>query len=578
MKKIIAAFALMLAGTTAFAEQADYNIIPLPKSVDVDASQTMTLRTGMGIAYDAGNPEASRNAQFLRAWIEEATGLRLELTPADKKAAVRMLVAPQKKLKKGETLTAQEAEAYTIVVDKKGISISAASQTGLFRAAQTLRKAMPVAKDLTAVELPFAKITDQPRFEYRGVMLDCARHYFPLETLKKFVDVAALHGCNQMHWHLTEDQGWRMEVKAYPRLTEVGAWRNGTVIKKDWGSNDGIRYGGFYTQEEMKEIVAYAAERGITVIPEVDLPGHMVAALAAYPELGCTGGPYEVWTRWGVAPDILCAGNEAVYTFLETVLTELVDVFPSEYIHIGGDEAFNEEMGIPWDHCPKCAAKMRQLGIKKGPMAKHYLQNYVTARMQDFLNSKGRKIIGWDEVLEGNLAPGATVMSWRGVKGGIEAANKGFDAIMTPNSYLYFDYYQSQERDKEPYRIGKYLPLEKVYGYEPMEGMPEDGESHILGVQCNLWAEFLKTETDLEYQLLPRMSALSEVGWIQKGTKDFDRFRTSLDHMKDVYEQLRFTYCKAEWGLVGLPGHEIPARSAEELDTLDYNKVPFMEQ
>jgi len=279
---------------------------------------------------------------------------------------------------------------------------------------------------------------------------------------------------------------------------------------------------------------------------------------------------------WGVHKDVLCVGKEETFTFLEDVLSEVMDIFPSEYINIGGDECPK----VRWEKCPLCQKRIKQLGLKDkdGFKKEHYLQNYVTARIQKFINDHGRKIIGWDEILEGDLAEGATVMSWRGTKGGIKAVSKGFDVVMSPNTYCYIDYYQTKERDKEPYRIGKYLPLEKVYGYEPMEGMPEDGEDHILGVQCNLWAEFLKTEVDLEYQLLPRMSALSEVGWIPKGTKDFDRFRASLDHMKDIYEQLGFTYCKAQWGLVGLPGHEIPARSAEELDTLDYNKVPFMEQ
>ena len=374
----------------------------------------------------------------------------------------------------------------------------------------------------------------------------------------------AAYKLNRFHWHLTEDQGWRMEVKAYPKLTEIGAWRNGTVIKKDWDSNDGIRHGGFYTQEEMKDIVAYAAERGITVIPEIDLPGHMVAALAAYPELGCTGGPYEVWTRWGVAPDILCAGNEDVYTFLETVLTELIGIFPSEYIHIGGDEAFNDEMGIPWEHCPKCAAKMRELGIKKGPMAKHYLQNYVTARIQDFLNAKGRKIIGWDEVLEGNLAPGATVMSWRGVQGGIKAASMGFDAIMSPSGYMYFDHYQSKERDKEPFGIGGYLPLDMVYHYEPYDGMVPGSESHILGVQANLWTEYIATPEHLEYMLLPRLCALSEVQWCAADKKDYARFDASLDHAFAMFDVMGLNYSLNCRGLIGLDRQ--PARTEEELE------------
>jgi hexosaminidase len=369
---------------------------------------------------------------------------------------------------------------------------------------------------------------------------------------------------NRFHWHLTEDQGWRMEIKAYPKLTEVGAWRNGTVIKKDWDSNDGIRYGGFYTQEEMKEIVAYAADRGITVIPEVDLPGHMVAALAAYPELGCTGGPYEVWTRWGVAKDILCAGNDEVFTFLEGVLSEVMDIFPSEYIHIGGDECFNRREQAPWDSCPKCAARMKKLGIKKGPEAKHYLQNYVTDRVQQFINAHGRKVIGWDEVLEGNLSEGATVMSWRGTKGGIKAASLGFDVVMTPTDYAYFDYYQSRERDKEPFGIGGHLPLEKVYGYEPFDGMAPGTEDHILGVQANMWTEYIATPEHLEYMLMPRMAALSEIQWCSAGRKDYARFDASLEHTFAILDAMGVNYSLDCRGLIGLDRQ--PARTPEELE------------
>ena len=373
---------------------------------------------------------------------------------------------------------------------------------------------------------------------------------------------------NRLHWHLTDDQGWRAEIKAYPKLMEVSAWRNGTVIKKDWGSNDGIRYGGFYTQEEMKEVVAYAAARGITVIPEVDLPGHMVAALAAYPELGCTGGPYEVWTRWGVAKDILCAGNDAVFTFLEGVFTELMEIFPSEYIHIGGDECFGGDAEPnrpdPWDVCPKCAARMKALGIKKGPQAKHYLQNYVTARVQAFLNAHGRRVIGWDEILDGTLAEGATIMSWRGVEGGIKAAAKGFDAIMTPNSHCYFDFYQGQERDKEPFGIGGDLPLEKVYSYEPFDGIAPEAKGHILGVQANLWTEYITTPEHLEYMLLPRMCALSEVQWCAADKKDYARFDASLDHTFEMLDAMGVNYSLDCRGLIGLDRQ--PARSPEEME------------
>ncbi len=543
MKKIIAAFALMLAGSTVFAGQADYNVIPLPKSINVDASQTMTLRTGMGIAYDAGNPEASRNAQFLRAWLEEATGLRLELTPADKKAAVRMFVAPQKKLKKGETLTAQEAEAYTIVVDKNGISISAASQAGLFRAAQTLRKAMPVAKDLTAVELPFAKITDQPRFEYRGVMLDCARHYFPIETVKKYIDIAALHGCNQLHWHLTDDQGWRFEIKALPDLAKKGSVREQTVIGHNTEIYDGQRYGGYYTQAECRELVNYAAERYINIIPEIDLPGHMMGALNVFPNLGCTGGPYPVWTIWGVSREVLCAGNPETLTFLKTVLGELCDVFPSKYIHIGGDECPKER----WKECPKCQAKAKELGLKDD--GKHSIENqlqtYINHEVEKFLGERGRDIIGWDEVLEGGLTDNGIVMSWRGTNGGIEAARQHHRVIMVPTSHCYIDYYQLKEPSSQPLGIGGYVPASKVYSFEPLptDQLSADEQKYILGPQVNLWTEYILYPQHVFYMLLPRLDAISEVQWCRPDQKDFENFKNRLPRMKQLYDRLGVSYC-----------------------------------
>lgn len=561
---------LILAAIAALATLSCKTEVPVPEIIpqpeEITVNEGVFKIAGAPVVIGEGIPEAAVKAiNDFSAQVELVSG---------------------KKTKEGAPAVSYVlndnlgAEAYALNVKKDGVTVEASDFNGFFYAIQTMKQMLPAgiygsvpAKGKWV--LPCVSIMDSPRFAYRGLLLDCCRHFFPVEEVKKVINLMSIHKMNRLHWHLTEDQGWRIEIKKYPRLTEVGAWRNGTQIFRR-SETDGVRYGGFYTQDELREVVAYAAERGITIIPEVDLPGHMIAALASYPELGCTGGPYEVMQYWGVHKDVLCVGKEETFTFLEDVLTEVMDIFPSEYINIGGDECPK----VRWESCPLCQKRIKQLGLKDkdGFKKEHYLQNYVTARIQKFINDHGRKIIGWDEILEGDLAEGATVMSWRGTKGGIKAVGKGFDVVMSPNTYCYIDYYQTKERDKEPYRIGKYLPLEKVYGYEPMEGMPEDGEDHILGVQCNLWAEFLKTEVDLEYQLLPRMSALSEVGWIPKGTKDFERFRASLDHMKDIYEQLGFTYCKAQWGLVGLPGHEIPARSAEELDTLDYNKVPFMEQ
>ena len=447
---------------------------------------------------------------------------------------------------KDESLAPEE---YSINIQKKSCLVKASSNAGFLYAIATLKQLTSTSIFGTAVNpnekffFPCVKIQDKPRFAYRGMHLDCSRHFFSVQEVKKYLDVMALHKLNRFHWHLTDDQGWRVEIKKYPRLTEVGAFRNGTVIKKDWNSNDGIRYGGYYTQEQMRDIVAYADNLGITVIPEIDLPGHMMGALAAYPELGCTGGPYEVWTRWGVSGQVLCPGKEAMFTFLENVFTELMDIFPSEYIHIGGDECPKEE----WEKCPDCQARIKELGIKasKGQTAEQYLQSYVTARVQKFLNDHGRKIIGWDEILEGELAEGATVMSWRGVKGGIQASAMGFDVIMTPNTYCYFDHLQSQDLDKEPFSIGGDLPLEKVYGYEPLEGLDEQQQKHILGVQANLWTEYIATPEHLEYMLLPRLDALSEVQWCDPSRKDLERMKTALkDNLFKIYDTMGYNYRK----------------------------------
>ena len=440
-------------------------------------------------------------------------------------------------------------EEYSIDITKTNCIVRASSYNGFLYATQTLKQLTSVnifSKDPAPAEkflFPCVRIQDKPRFAYRGMHLDCSRHFFSVEEVKKYLDIMALYKLNRFHWHLTDDQGWRAEIKKYPRLTEVGAFRNGTVIKKDWGSNDGIRYGGYYTQEQMKDIVAYAVKLGIIVIPEIDLPGHMMGALAGYPELGCTGGPYEVWTRWGVSDQVLCPGKEGMFTFLEDVFTELMDIFPSEYIHIGGDECPKAE----WEKCPACQARIKELGIKADGKhtAELFLQSYVTARVQMFLNDHGRKIIGWEEVLEGELAKGATVMSWRGTEGGIKASSMGFDVIMTPNTYCYFDYYQSKDKDKEPFGIGGNLPLEKVYGYEPLEGLDAEQQKHILGVQANLWTEYIATPEHLEYMLLPRMTALSEVQWCKPEDKDIERYKASMEAESfKIFDILGYNYRK----------------------------------
>jgi len=444
-------------------------------------------------------------------------------------------------------------EAYSLTINTKGAKVKASSLRGFNYAIQTMKQMLPAEIFGTSEasdkewRLQCAEINDAPRFGYRGIHMDVSRHFFDMDMVKRYLDIMEIHKLNTLHWHLTDDQGWRIEIKKYPKLTEIGSIRNKTIIGHIFNSKgyDHIRYGEgmWFSQDQIREIIDYAASKGIEIIPEIDLPGHMLAALAAYPELGCSGGPYEVWGDWGIADEVLCAGNEATMVFLENVLDEVADLFPSEYIHIGGDECPKVE----WEKCPRCQAKIKELGLKDDEhfKAEHYLQSYVMTRMTDFLEKKGKKIIGWDEILEGEVAENAIVMSWRGTEGGLKAAQMGHDAIMTPNSYFYLDYYQTDDTENEPLAIGGYLPVEKCYSYEPFaEGMTDAEKAHILGVQANLWTEYISTDDHLEYMLLPRMAALSEVQWCQPENKCWERFVDSADEFCAIYDAAGYNYGK----------------------------------
>lgn len=540
--------ALVIAGTlSANAQRAEYDVIPLPKEVKVDSANVFVLKNGMGVSFDASNEEVYRNVLFFRQWIEETTGITLKLAPGDKKAAVRMsLDYPKAKGEVESDLTEQQKEAYMIKVDKKGIAIIARQPIGLFRAAQTLRKSLPIVKNADKVELPYAEIYDEPRFEYRGVLLDCGRHYFTVEFIKKFLDVMALHGSNQFHWHLTEDQGWRFEVKAYPSLAQKGSVRAETVIGPgNSGIYNGTPYGGYYTQEECREVVRYAAERYINVVPEIDLPGHMQSALHVFPHLGCTGGPYPVRTYWGVSREVLCGGNPETLTFLKTVLGELCDVFPSKYIHIGGDECPKHR----WQKCPTCQAKIKELGLKND--GKHtpenQLQSYINREVESFMKERGRAIIGWDEILEGGLSGESIIMSWRGTKGGIAAARQGHRVIMSPNVFSYIDHPQLKDLGKQPRTTDSYIvSASKVYSFEPLipDSLTKEQQRLILGPQVNLWTEHVAYPQHAFYQLLPRLGASSEVQWCNPDQKNFDYFKKRLPRLKKLYDLLGVNYCK----------------------------------
>lgn len=541
MKRIFLIILLWAGMNQVSAQKADYRIVPLPTSIEQDTTKSFTLQTGMAISYEAANKEAQSTAEFLCQWVKEATDISLQLTPDNKRAAIRFVLGLQ-----GKGITVKGQEAYTIEIGKAGILVRANEPEGLFRAAQTIRKSLPVGVKEQKVAFPFVRIQDAPRFAYRGVLLDCARHFFTVDVIKQFLDVMALHGCNQFHWHLTEDQGWRFEVKALPDLAVKGSVREKTVIgPSNMRIYDNVPYGGYYTQDDCREIVRYAAERYINVIPEIDMPGHMMGALHVFPNLGCTGGPYPVAPHWGVMRDVLCGGNPETLDFLKTAFGELCDVFPSEFIHIGGDECPKDR----WKKCPKCQARIKELGLTElnGRSPEDQLQTYLNHEIEQFLASRGRSLIGWDEILAGGLTENAIVMSWRGTKGGIEAAKQKHRVIMSPNVYAYIDHPQLKDYSKQPRTTDSYqVSCSKIYSFEPLipDALTEEEQDCILGVQANLWTEHIAFPEHAFYQLLPRLAAMSEVQWCQPEQKDFEDFKARLPRLEKIYDKLGVQYCR----------------------------------
>lgn len=552
MKRFILAAALLASITCSASKTPELRIVPQPQSLEVNKG---SLRMkGININCDPALDAASQRAvrQFADRLSLVSGRTSSVATPIGLGRTVESGSPKGLYFLKDDSVT---PEGYSISVTRRAAIVRASDYNGILYSLQTLRQMLPVSIFGTAPDagarwaVPCCEIKDAPRFAYRSVMLDCCRHFWSLDEIKKILDVMAICKLNRMHWHLSDDQGWRIEIDKYPLLTEVGAFRDGTMVGGDWNSNDGIRYGGWYTKDQIREIIAYAQAHGITIIPEIDIPGHMQAALASYPWLGCKGSepqPYKVWTKWGISKQVLNVGNEATMQFLEDVLGEVADLFPGEYIHIGGDECPRDE----WEKDPDCQALVRKLGLqdKDGVSATARLQNYVTARLQKFLLGKGKKIIGWEEILEGELVPGATVMSWKGTEGGIKAASMGFDAIMAPANYCYIDYVQSSDLTKEPFSITHQwtkgdvteypLTLERVYSYDPLEGIPDSDKVHIRGVQCNLWTEYIATPEHLEYMLFPRVFALSEISWSAPERKDINAFRKRLEEYQFPMLQL----------------------------------------
>lgn len=478
--------------------------------------------------YAPGTTDA---AEGLKRIVSDVTLPAMKLTGNESKAVLRLYTDPS---------LADEEYTMTISVDD-GVLIKGGSAKGVWWGLQTFTQilvqsasAAPAGEPLRVSGL---SIQDKPHFSYRGAMLDCCRHFFSVDEVKKFIDMLALHKINTFHWHLTDDQGWRIEIKKYPLLTEIGSVRKETLVGH-YGSDkyDGTPYGGYYTQKDIKEIVKYASDRYISVIPEIEMPGHAVAALASYPWLGCTGEGYEVRTTWGISDDVFCLGKETTYEFLQNVLDEVCGLFPGEYIHIGGDEAPH----LRWDECPVCSQKMKQEGLTQS----RQLQGYMLKRIEKYINSKGKKIIGWDEILDGGVTPTATVMSWRGAKGGIKAAKQGNNVVMSPNSHFYLDYYQTAnpEASGEPLGIGGHLPLRTCYSFDPYDQLDENTKKHIVGIQANTWTEYIGTFDHIQHMDLPRFTALSEVAWSENKTSYDDFLARVSASMVPVYEYFGYVY------------------------------------
>lgn len=519
-KKISLLFLLI---TAIGLSQSPLPLIPHPEVVEMRKG-SFILNKETVIQADA----AMFEAQYLQQAIKSQTGLDLKIIPATVKPnKISLIRSVDSNVSK---------EGYGMLVTNKNIAIYAENPQGYFYGIQTLMQLLPADKTKKP-EVPCLLITDNPKFSWRGMHLDCARHFFPVDFVKKYIDYLAMYKFNTFHWHLTDDQGWRIEIKKYPKLTEIGAYRNGSMVGHyNDQKYDNKRYGGFYTQEQIKEVVAYAAQRHITVVPEIEMPGHAVAALAAYPELSCTGGPFEVGKQWGVLDDVFCP-KEETFTFLQNVLTEVIALFPSEYIHVGGDECPKTR----WKACPHCQGMIKQLNLKD----EHELQSYFVQRIEKFVNGKGRKIIGWDEILEGGLAPNAAVMSWRGTEGGIAAAKQKHYVVMTPVSHNYFDYYQGDPK-KEPLSIGGFLPIEKVYSLNPIPAeLSKEESKYILGTQANLWTEYIETPKHAEYMVFPRMIALSEVAWGTSDPKKYEDFKSRLLQNFKVLDVKGINYSKA---------------------------------
>lgn len=570
MKKLLFVFSLaFICYTLLYAQDNSYNLVPFPAQFNGSEGQ-FVVNGQTKIVVNAKDALLKPIAQSLASVLKTASKLNLAIALAASPTATNTIfIRLNKALGLGN-------EGYKLIVGKERVILESATPQGAFYGLQTILQLLPTAVfSPTPVEnvawtMPVCKIQDKPRFVHRGLMLDVARHFMPASFVKKYIDLLAVHKMNVLHWHLTDDQGWRIEIKKYPKLTQVGSKRKETLVgyySENYPQKyDGKEYGGFYTQAEIKDIVKYAQSKYVTIIPEIELPGHATAALAAYPELGCEPSKnYQVGTKWGVMYDVFCP-TEKTFTFLQDVLTEVMALFPSKYVHIGGDECPKEA----WKQSTFCQELIKKQGLKD----ENELQSYFIKRIEKFVNSKGRSIIGWDEILEGGVAPNATVMSWRGTAGGIEAAKQKHNVIMTPTTYYYLDYYQGNPA-KEPLAIGGYLPIEKVYGYDPADGFDEASKKYILGVQGNLWTEYIPTPEQAEYMTFPRATAIAESAWMPSGVKNFEDFAMRLkEHLKRL-DYLKVNYSKRILDIRAVTQFNNQGQLQVRLDKLDSDSKTY---
>lgn len=527
LKQIITAIFFSVFCLCAQAKKvstANWQVIPLPKQVTAVDAQPFVLSKKTSIFYTDGDAKQKRNAEFLASYINELTGIDVALTTRKADNQIRLAVADVDGGK----------EAYRLNVSEKTVTIDGATYAGVFYGMQTVMKSLPIVKGEKQVLLPAVEIADAPRFAYRAFMIDCGRHFFSVDYLKKLIDIFAMHNINYFHWHLTEDQGWRIEIKKYPKLTEIGSKRTGTITAPQSGEYDNVPVLGYYTQEEAREIVRYAAERYITVIPEIDMPGHMQAALASYNDLGCTGGPYEVCRHFGVIKEVMCAGKPQTLQFAKDVINEIMDIFPSPYIHIGGDECPKER----WKECERCQAKISELGLKdiEGHSKEEQLQTWFMDEVAKQIRARGRKMIGWDEILEGTPSKDVTVIGWTSPKATVRAAKASHPTVIAPIQHFYFSNVGLNKITGIP-------SIERVYNLEPyQDGLTPAEQQNVIGAEGCIWTEWVKDAKKMEWELLPRLAALCEVQWTQKEQRNLDSFLQRMLHIHDIYRLKNLNY------------------------------------